>query len=55
MFTSVRSEFAFKTIDPALVMETKARPNRALICILGAFIGAMFGFFIVIFRFLFRK
>ncbi|KKE83993.1 Wzz/FepE/Etk N-terminal domain-containing protein [Pseudoalteromonas luteoviolacea] len=54
MFTNVRDEFAFKTIDPALVMEKKAKPNRALICILGTFVGAMLGVFFIIFRFLFK-
>lgn len=41
MLASVRPEYLFKTIDPAVVMEKRARPNRALICILGTLLGGM--------------
>ena len=45
------SEFyVFEYIDNPVVMENKYGPNRALICILGALIGGMIGFLIVLIR-----
>ncbi|KZN58211.1 hypothetical protein N473_05570 [Pseudoalteromonas luteoviolacea CPMOR-1] len=51
MFAEVRDEYAFKTIDPALVSELKYKPSRAVICIVGALLGSMLGLLIVIIRF----
>jgi uncharacterized protein involved in exopolysaccharide biosynthesis len=50
MFAEVRDEYVFKTIDPALVQEEKAKPKRALICLLGALLGNMLGLMIVLIR-----
>ncbi|MFV7774763.1 Wzz/FepE/Etk N-terminal domain-containing protein [Shewanella algae] len=55
MFAEVRDEYVFKTIDPAFVPEEKAKPKRALICILGTMLGGMFAVMIVIARHFFRK
>lgn len=44
MFASVSEEYIFKIINPAVASETKSSPDRALICILGAFIGLIIGF-----------
>ncbi|MDP2573114.1 Wzz/FepE/Etk N-terminal domain-containing protein [Vibrio penaeicida] len=55
MLAEVETEFAFKTIDPAVVPEEKAGPKRALICVLGALLGGMLGVTIVLVRFAFRK
>jgi uncharacterized protein involved in exopolysaccharide biosynthesis len=41
MLAKVRQEYAFKTIDPAVVPEKKSEPKRALICVLGALLGGM--------------
>jgi uncharacterized protein involved in exopolysaccharide biosynthesis len=41
MLAKVRQEYAFKTIDPAVVPEEKFEPQRALICVLGALFGGM--------------
>jgi len=41
MFANVRDEYAFKTIDPAIIPETKYKPNRALIIILVSLLGVM--------------
>tara|TARA_E500000331_G_scaffold357739_1_gene420675 strand:- start:7867 stop:8832 length:966 start_codon:yes stop_codon:yes gene_type:complete len=41
MLANSRSEYLFKTIDPAVIPELKAKPSRALILILGAFIGGL--------------
>ncbi|BCV60607.1 Wzz/FepE/Etk N-terminal domain-containing protein [Shewanella algae] len=39
MFAEVRDEYVFKTIDPAFIPEEKVKPRRAIICILGTFLG----------------
>lgn len=45
------SEFyVFEYIDPPAVMEQKSEPGRALICIIGAFLGALLSVIIVLFR-----
>ena len=41
MLAKVRQEYAFKTIDPAVVPEVKSEPKRALICVLGTLLGGM--------------
>ncbi|MDX1281571.1 Wzz/FepE/Etk N-terminal domain-containing protein [Shewanella colwelliana] len=51
MFAEVRDEYVFKTIDPALVPETKIKPKRAIIVV----VGAAFGFFVSIMILLFRR
>lgn len=50
MFAEVRDEYVFKTIDPALVPEFKAGPKRALICVLGTFLGGILGVMIILIR-----
>jgi len=39
MFANVRDEYVFKTIDPAVVPESKDRPHRGLIILLGFIFG----------------
>ncbi|KFZ36869.1 lipopolysaccharide biosynthesis protein [Shewanella mangrovi] len=55
MFAEVRNEYIFKTIDPAVVPEEKFKPKRALICVLGTFLGGMLAVFIVLVRYFLRK
>lgn len=55
MFAEVRDEYIFKTVDPALVPEEKAKPKRALICVLGTMLGGMLAIFIVLVRYFIRK
>lgn len=55
MLAEVKDEFAFKTIDPAVVPEEKAGPKRALICVLATLLGGMLGVAIVLVRFAFRR
>lgn len=43
MLANSRPEYLFKTIDPAIIPEAKYSPNRALICILGTFLGGIIG------------
>ena len=42
--------YVFDYIDPPAVMEQKSEPNRAIICILSALIGAIMSFLIVFIR-----
>lgn len=55
MFAEVRDEYVFKTIDPALVPEEKAKPKRAIICVLGTMLGGMLGVMLVLVRYFVRK
>nr|WP_234911466.1 Wzz/FepE/Etk N-terminal domain-containing protein [Vibrio anguillarum] len=55
MLAEVKDEFAFKTIDPAVVPVEKAGPKRALICVLATLLGGMLGIAIVLVRFAFKK
>jgi LPS O-antigen subunit length determinant protein (WzzB/FepE family) len=50
MLASVRDDYVFKTVDPALAPEEKASPKRALICALGLVVGLMFGGVFVLVR-----
>lgn len=52
MLANVRDEYVFKTIDPALVPEEKSGPKRALLCIVGALLGAIIGVVFVTIRYL---
>lgn len=55
MFAEVRDEYVFKTIDPALIPEEKAKPKRALICVLGTLLGGILGVMLVLVRHFVRK
>ena len=50
MLAEVRPEYVFKTIDPAIVPESKSRPNRAMVCVLGTFAGGVLGVISVLIR-----
>ncbi len=50
MLTEVNQEYVFKTLDPAVVAEEKAKPKRALIAVLGTLLGGMLGVMIVLVR-----
>ncbi|WP_028771772.1 Wzz/FepE/Etk N-terminal domain-containing protein [Shewanella waksmanii] len=55
MFAEVRDEYVFKTIDPAVVPEEKAKPSRALICVAITLLGGLFSLGYVLVTFLVRK
>ncbi|CAH1543643.1 Lipopolysaccharide biosynthesis protein [Vibrio jasicida] len=55
MLAEVQEEFVFKVIDPAVVPELKDGPKRALISILGVFVGGIFSVLIVLGYFIFSK
>jgi uncharacterized protein involved in exopolysaccharide biosynthesis len=50
MLAKVRSEYLFKTIDPAIVPEQKAEPKRPIICVLGTLLGSMIAVLWVLIR-----
>ncbi|EKE85202.1 Wzz/FepE/Etk N-terminal domain-containing protein [Idiomarina xiamenensis] len=55
MLAEVQDEFVFKVVDPAVVPELKNKPNRALICVLGTFLGGIVSCVMVILISVFRK
>lgn len=50
MLANVRHEYVFKTIDPAVVSEKKAKPARALMCVLAFIAGIFLGSVVVLIR-----
>ena len=42
--------YVFDIIDPPAVMERKSEPVRSLICIIGAFLGGLFGCLVILIR-----
>lgn len=55
MFAEVRDEYVFKSIDPAFLPEEKAKPKRALICVLGTMLGGMLAVIMVFIRHFIRR
>ncbi len=55
MLAEVNQEYVFKTLDPAVVPEEKAKPKRALIVVLGSVLGAMAGVMLVLVRYALRR
>jgi uncharacterized protein involved in exopolysaccharide biosynthesis len=55
MLANASPEYLFKTLDPAVVPELKAKPKRALIAVLGTMLGGMLGVLIVLVRHFSRK
>ena len=55
MLASVRDEYAFQTIDPAIVPEMKFSPKRALIVVIATVLAGMLAVFGVLLISLFRK
>ena len=51
MFATVRDEYVFKTIDPAIISEKKYKPSRAIICIIGLLLGGFLGGVFVLIRY----
>lgn len=54
LLAETRDEYILQTIDPALVPQKKSGPSRAIICVLGTFIGGMFGLMFGLIRY-YRK
>ena len=43
MLASSNDDYVYKIIDSPIVAEQKIEPSRAVICILGTFLGFIFG------------
>lgn len=54
MLANVRPEYVFQVLDPAVVPEQKDSPARALICIIGVFLGGFLSLFVVFIRHIVR-
>ncbi len=52
MIAEARDQYVFKVIDSPVAPERKSRPKRALIVLVGTFLGGCFGVLIVVVRFL---
>ena len=50
MLASVRDQYAFKVIDPAVVPEKKIKPNRKLMSVIGFILGLMVSIFAAFLR-----
>ena len=50
MLANASPEYIFKTVDPAVVPELKAKPKHALIVVLGTMLGGMLAVLIVLIR-----
>lgn len=55
MLANVRTEYVFKTVDPAVVSEKKDKPARAFICILGFLLGGMLSVLFILVRYFSTK
>ena len=55
MLAEVNPEYVFKTLDPAVVPEEKAKPKRALMVVLGGILGGMLGIMLVLARHAMRR
>jgi len=55
MLAEVNPDYVFKTLDPAVVPEEKAKPKRALIAVLGTLLGGMLGVMLVLVRHALRR
>ena len=50
MLSKVNKEYILKVIEPPFIPESKSKPNRALICILGTLLGLMSSLFLALVR-----
>lgn len=49
MLTEIRKDYVFMVVDPAIVPEIKSKPKRAIIVVVGGFIGGIIGLIIILF------
>ncbi|MDX1694230.1 MAG: Wzz/FepE/Etk N-terminal domain-containing protein [Ketobacteraceae bacterium] len=55
MLASVRQEYVFRTIDPAVVPQEKSGPKRGFIAMVSTMLGFMLGVFVLLIRAVLRK
>ena len=51
MLASSNDSYVFKIIDPPIISEEKTKPSRALISILGTFLGGFFAVLIILIQY----
>lgn len=55
LLAETKEDYVFEIIDPPVVEENRSRPNRGLICIIGAFLGGLFSLVVVFIRHLWES
>ncbi|WP_181901700.1 Wzz/FepE/Etk N-terminal domain-containing protein [Thalassotalea euphylliae] len=55
MLSKVRDDYVFKPIDPPNIPEKKSKPLRAIICVVGTFLGGILMSLFVLIRYFTRK
>ena len=50
MLATIRPNYVFKVVDPAVAPEKKSKPQRAIIVILAGFFGGILGLIIILFK-----
>lgn len=55
MLSKVRLDYVFKTIDPPNLPEKKSKPSRAIICVVGSFLGFSMMCFLVLVRYFYKQ
>jgi uncharacterized protein involved in exopolysaccharide biosynthesis len=55
MLTAGSTEYVFNTVSEPRVAEQRSKPKRAVICMVGAFLGGFLGVFIALTRYFIRK
>ncbi|WP_404398435.1 Wzz/FepE/Etk N-terminal domain-containing protein [Idiomarina loihiensis] len=55
MLANVRPEYVFQVLDPAVIPEQRNEPSRALICIIGTFLGGLLSVGVVLVRNIVRQ
>jgi len=55
MLATVKADYVFKTIDPPIVAEERHSPSRALICVIGVFLGGFMSIFVSLVRYFWNK
>lgn len=55
MLTAANEDYVFKIMDSPIVPEKKSKPSRALICVLGAFLGFIFSLIVVLIKYLYYQ
>jgi len=50
MLASIRQDYVFKVVDPAIAPENKSKPKRSLIVMIAGLIGGILGLIIILYR-----
>ena len=47
MLANVSDDYIFRVIEPPVIAEEKSSPQRALICLIGTFLGTLLGLLVL--------